>query len=277
MADIWLPGWTRHQFNLRGKPYQYAHNPKGCLHTTEGGSIAGALGAYAPYPPHGIYDWRSREKLQHIPLNLASYSAMDGNDDDYMAQIELVGFAADTRSWPEQAWRNIAEDVVKPLEDHFGIPRRAVWHGFKDGQDGIYPYISSASSPIRLSAAQLRDFSGWLGHQHLPAPDNHWDPGAIRMDRIFTHLEDDVSLTENQDKWLLATYKKLVESDSVVNAINSVGTRLGSRIDAIAARVGELETSGIPVTVDYERLAVAVADVLDKRARDNDPTTGPTS
>lgn len=195
MAD-WLPGWTRHVYNLRGKPYQYRHNPKGCLHTTEGSSIAGALSAYAPYPPHGIYDWRSREKLQHIPLSLASYSAMDGNDDDYMVQIELVGFAAESRFWPDQAWRNIAEDVVKPLEDHFGIPRRIIWHGFKDARDGIYPYLSSTASPIRLNAAQLRDFAGWLGHQHLPSPDEHWDPGALQLQKAFAHLEEDVALTE---------------------------------------------------------------------------------
>jgi hypothetical protein len=182
MAD-WLPGWTPYLFNLRGKPYQFTHNPKGCLHTTEGSSIAGALSAYAPYPPHGIYDWRSRERLQHIPLSLASYSAMDGNDDDYMIQIELVGFAAESRFWPAEAWRNIAEDVIKPIEDHFGVPRRAL--GFKDARDGISPPLATASSPIRLGWAALRDYSGWLGHQHLPAPDEHWDPGAIQISRAF--------------------------------------------------------------------------------------------
>lgn len=182
---IWIPGWSRHEFNLRGKPYQYTHNPKGLVHTTEGSSIAGALAAYAPYPPHGIYDWRTREKLQHISLDLASYSAMDGSDDDYMVQIEFVGKAAETRNWPDEAWRNIAEDVFKPLEDLFGIPRVEIWHGFKDGGDGIYPYISTAESPIRISPTQLRDFSGWLGHQHLPAPDNHWDPGRFQIQKVF--------------------------------------------------------------------------------------------
>lgn len=202
MAD-WLPGWTRHLFNLRGKPYQFTHNPKGCLHTTEGGSIAGALAAYAPYPPHGIYNWRTREKLQHVPLSLASYSAMDGNDDDYMVQIELVGFAAESRFWPDEAWRNIAEDVLKPLEDHFGVPRRAL--DFKDARDGITPYISSAQSPIRITPTQLRDYSGWLGHQHLCAPDDHWDPGAIQIVKAFAYMdpkedEDDMPMLVKGNK-----------------------------------------------------------------------------
>lgn len=196
MAD-WLPGWSRYLFNLRGKPYQFTHNPKGCLHTTEGSSIAGALAAYAPYPPHGIYDWRTREKLQHIPLSLASYSAMDGNDDDYMVQIELVGFAAESRFWPDEAWRNIAEDVLKPIEDHFGVPRRAL--GFKDARDGISPPLATASSPIRLGWAGLRDYSGWLGHQHLPAPDEHWDPGAIQISKGFALMSGATELQEEDD------------------------------------------------------------------------------
>jgi hypothetical protein len=186
---VWLPGWTVHEFALKGKPYQFTHNPKGCLHTTEGSSIAGALAAYAPYPPHGIYDWRTREKLQHIALNFASYSAMDGNDDDYIIQIELVGKAAEVRYWPDEAWRNIAEDVLKPLEDNFGIPRVAVWKGFADAQDGLYPYISTPQSPIRLSWTELRDFSGWLAHQNLPAPDDHWDAGKLQLvEKAFPHM-----------------------------------------------------------------------------------------
>lgn len=95
---MWLPGYERHEYpGLAGKSFQFTHNPKGCLHTTEGGSIAGAMSAYAPYPPHLIYDWRNRRGVQHVRLDRASYSAMDGNDDDYMIQVELVGFAAETQ------------------------------------------------------------------------------------------------------------------------------------------------------------------------------------
>lgn len=217
MADIWLSGFTRVLLGsgVRGKPYQYTHNPKGCLHTTEGTGIAGARAAYAPYPPHLIYDWRTRKGEQHVPLNLASYSAMDGNDDDYMIQVELVGFARETRSWPEEALRNIAQDVVAPLEQAFGIPRQAIWEGFKDERDGMV--LASASSPIRITAAELRDFSGWLGHQHLPAPDSHWDPGALPLARIFSFLsqEDDMANFSDADKAaLLAAAEKITANYS---------------------------------------------------------------
>lgn len=203
MADVWLPGFAKVPLgtNVRGKPYQFTHNPKCCLHTTEGSSIAGARAAYAPYPPHLIYDWRTRTGEQHIPLNLASYSAMDGNDDDYMVQVEIVGFAAESRNWSDEALRRIAEDVFMPIEKAFKVPRVAIGKGFKDALDRISPPLASTSSPIRLSWDQLRDFSGWLGHQHLPAPDEHWDPGALPIQRIFDFMEgeDDMTVDEFLD------------------------------------------------------------------------------
>lgn len=112
-----------------------------------------------------------------------------------------------------------------------------------------------------------------------------WDPGwapgqTINMAELraaAANVEDDVSLSVQQDGWLLQTYKKLVESDSVVGAINAVGSKLTTRIDAVAERVARLETSGVPVTVDYKALAVALADEQDRRARDNNPSTGPVS
>lgn len=193
-----IPGWNFVPLgsHVRGKPYQHTHNPKGLLHTTEGTSIAGAKVAYANYPPHGIYDWRTREREQHIPLTRAAYAGAEANDDDYVAQIELVGFARDTRHWPDEAYRNIAEDVIRPLSEVFGIPPVVVWHGFKDEQDGIF--LASPNSPIRLSSTQLRDFSGWLGHQHLPAPDSHWDPGAVDMTCLLDYAGGTMSTEDSR-------------------------------------------------------------------------------
>jgi len=183
----WLPGWAKNPLggDVRGKLYQFVENPKCCLHTTEGTTIDGAVAAYRPYPPHGVYRWDTREARQHIPLDLASYSAMDGNDDDFMIQIELVGFAHDTRNWPDIAYRNIAADVIGPIADAFGVPPESIEKQWLDDTDGVT--IASPSSPLRITPAQLRDFSGWLGHQHLPAPDSHWDPGALDIARLIRY------------------------------------------------------------------------------------------
>lgn len=328
---MWLPGYERHEYpGLAGKSFQFTHNPKGCMHTTEGGSIAGAMSAYAQYPPHLIYDWRNRHGVQHISLNRAAYSAMDGNDDDYMIQVELVGFAAETRNWPEQALRNVAADVVAPLEQYFKIPRRLVWHGFKDGQDGIRPYIASPESPIRLDWAQLRDFSGWLGHQHLPAPDDHWDPGALPMQRILDYLSQEDDMFGDGDRVVIQEIWAAIDALSHGYGERKVAPRKGEPVEqvrhlyeiqhslrralslqpagdyakgqagqlpapgqefelvkllksfrddlaAVKEDIARLETSGVPVTVDYQQAAKALADELDRRARDNDHNTGPTS
>jgi hypothetical protein len=191
---------------LQGKPFEYRHNPKGLLHSTEGTSLAGAEEAMRNYPSHLGYDYKTRDKHQYISLDLAAYSAMDQSDDDPIYQVELVGFAKDMRFLPDWALRNIAEDVVKPLKDAVGIPNIVIPSGFKDGLDGIYPYLASPQSPIRLSYAGLRAFSGWLGHQHLPSPDDHWDPGAINIRRIldlaYAPKEEDDMFSDGDRKTL---------------------------------------------------------------------------
>lgn len=203
MAFI-LPGYTHVDLGLDGKPFEYTHNPKGLLHSTEGTSLAGAEQAMRNYPSHLGYDYRTRDKRQYISLDRAAYSAMDESDNDPIYQVELVGFAATMRDLPDWALRNIAEDVIRPLQDAVGIPDIVIPSGFKDGRDGIVPYISTPQSPIRISYAQLRAFSGWLGHQHLPSPDSHWDPGAINIWRLLEIAgEDDMALSDQQDQRLI--------------------------------------------------------------------------
>lgn len=182
---IWLPGYKRVDLGLHGKPFEYLYNPKGLLHRTEGTGLAGAEEAMRAYPSHLGYDPWTRAKHQYISLDLAAYSAMDQSDDDPIYQVEIVGFSKDSRFMPEWMLANIAEDVIKPLADTVGIPPIMIGRGFKDGLDGVYPYLASPQSPQRITYAELRAFSGWLGHQHLPAPDDHWDPGAINMARLI--------------------------------------------------------------------------------------------
>jgi hypothetical protein len=50
---------------------------------------------------------------------------------------------------------------------------------------------------------------------------------------------------------------------------------LKTQIAGLTERVERLETSGVPVTVDYDTLAARVNDVADARRRDGDTGTGP--
>lgn len=194
MAD-WIPGWTRVDLGPDGGTYDEMQYPKGCLHTTEGNTLAGAEAAYKSYPPHLGYDPVRRIKHQYVRLDRYSYAFRNGEtDDEFIVQVEMVGFAAQTHTWSNQVYANIAEDVLKPLEDLVGIPRQHL--RFYGANEGIV--LARKESPIRLRPSSLRAFSGWMGHQHapgladngsvLPYGDEHWDPGGFLMDLALSFI-----------------------------------------------------------------------------------------
>lgn len=256
---LWLPGYERVDLGLDGKPFEYTHNPKGLLHSTEGTSLAGAEQAMRAYPSHLGYDYRIREKHQYISLDLAAYSAMDQSDDDPIFQVELVGFAKDMRYLPDWALWNIAEDVIKPLADTVGIPGIAIPVGFKDGLDGIFPYLASPESPIRLSYAGLRQFSGWLGHQHLPAPDDHWDPGAINVNRLIELAYGDDDLNEQQDAYLREIWQAVAPREGGLDRLHRHVNFLGNLTVAQAAEVKrKVDEKTVPVNLSPEDLQAII-------------------
>ncbi len=178
----YLPGWTFVDLGPDGGAYDETGHPKVCVHTTEGSSLAGAESAYRSYPPHLGYDPRDRTKHQYVRLDRCSYALKGAeSDDEYLIQVETIGFAAQTHTWPEDWYRNFGEDVVAPLRAALGVPD--TWLRFYRADEGIV--LASPASPIRLSDSALRGFSGWLGHQHAPAPDEHWDPGGFLIDKAI--------------------------------------------------------------------------------------------
>jgi hypothetical protein len=189
----YLPGATFVDLGPDGGTYDETGHPKGILHTTEGTSLAGAESAFRSYPPHIGYDPNTRVVHQYIRLDRCSY-ALKGSesDDEFGIQVEIVGFAAQTHTYPEAWYRNIGEDIIRPLRQIVGIPNNYLtFHG--DGEGII---LASPSSPIRLSDADFRNYSGWVGHQHVPAPDEHWDPGRFNIALALTYSEDDMHDTD---------------------------------------------------------------------------------
>lgn len=183
MFPPYLDGWTFKDLGPDGGPYEESAHPKVGLHTTEGGSLAGAEAAFAPYPPHLGYDPSSRTKMQYIRLDRHSLSFKGGqSDDEFIVQIEMVGFAAETHEWSDEHYHNFASDVVVPFTN-LGVPMTHL--RFYRQDEGIV--LASPNSPVRLSDAEFRSYSGWLGHQHVPAPDAHWDPGGFLIDKAFEY------------------------------------------------------------------------------------------
>lgn len=158
------------------------------LHMTQGDSIEGAEGAFAPYPSHLGCEYEGKKRHQYVPLTRSSYSNLGGhNDRSHTIQVEIVGRSENAPDfWPEELdW--IGTDVLAPLK-RAGIDFEMTMapQGFHGGDEGIKPYLASASSPIRFpTLSEMRAFSGVLGHQHEPPPDDHWDPGRLDIPRIL--------------------------------------------------------------------------------------------
>lgn len=186
MTDIRLPGFTHIDLGWAGGPYDEMAHPKLCWHTTEGATLAGAERAFRLFPPHIGVDPRTGERHQYVPLNRHSYAlAGSESDDEYVIQVEVVGFARQSHTWPDEVLSWLGRHVVRPIRDAVGVPDTVISHGFRREGGGIV--LASSQSPIRISLAQLRAFSGHLGHQHMPAPNSHWDPGGLPIHRILAH------------------------------------------------------------------------------------------
>lgn len=185
MNDIWLPGYDKKPLGLHGGVYDETSNPKLCWHTTEGPSLAGAERAYANYPPHIGVNPTTGEKHQYVPLNKHSYAlAGSESDDEYVIQVEVVGYAGQSHLWGDAVLRWLGENVVRPIRETIGVPDVVIPAGFRKEGGGIV--LASKYSPIRLSLDGLRKFSGHLGHQHMPSPDSHWDPGGLPIHKILS-------------------------------------------------------------------------------------------
>lgn len=200
MSDVWLPGFDRRPI-LAGGPYDDRSTPKLGWHTWEGMSWSAAENAFERYPPHiackpphpGVAAHEVGRR-QYVPLNRHAYAfAGSENDDEYVIQVEVAGFAEGSYQWTDQVCEWLAVNIVDPIADAVGVPPVVVPCGFHDTRTyrarSAGNYLASSRSEIRLTAAELRAFAGHCGHQHMPSPDSHWDPGALPIDRILSHTE----------------------------------------------------------------------------------------
>lgn len=182
---ILLDGFTYLDLGPDGGIYDETLHPKVCIHTTEGSTLASAEDAFEDYPPHLGYDCGYRTKHQYVDLVKHSLAFKKAeSDDEFVIQVEVVGFARDTHNWPDEWYRNFAEDVVFPLVQLMGVP--LVSPTFYGEDCGFI--LASPNSPIRFTDDVLRNFRGFFGHQHAPSPDAHWDPGNFQINKVFNYV-----------------------------------------------------------------------------------------
>jgi N-acetyl-anhydromuramyl-L-alanine amidase AmpD len=167
---VWHPDALRVPYRDAGAYVEAA--PKLVWHTTE----TKRLPAYDGSAPHLTLDPAAGTLWQHIPLDHAARALEHraGTVETNRAgcvQVELIGFARDTPSWPRADYDRIAE-LGRWIEANHGVPRRST--------------VTFATTPHRLGDQAWLRYAGHLGHEHVPAqPDNHWDPGALRIDLVL--------------------------------------------------------------------------------------------
>jgi hypothetical protein len=181
----WLPGYQRVVIPGALGQTHLARVTKVCWHTTEGGSVEGAVAAYTArrVPPHVTVDPARGRLVQHVPLDKAAY-ALHAVDQTGVIQIEVVGWAREARSWSPERLRWLGEQVLAPIFAACPGIDRHLTMATRDEQTNTSPPLASPNSPIRLARSAWDRFSGCLGHQHAPPPNHHWDPGALDLAAI---------------------------------------------------------------------------------------------
>lgn len=176
--ELWDPAAARDPMADAGAhiagPYRIV------LHTTEGGTYAGARSAYKTNnsAPHftGSYEKGRFEHWQHVALNRSAtalrHPAGTVHTNRLSAiQIEVVAQAAKP-AWPDGLMVGVA-DLIAWIATQTGV--KSVAPHFKP-----YPASYGLNNGIRFTPADWLTFNGVCGHQHVPGND-HGDPGAINI------------------------------------------------------------------------------------------------
>lgn len=228
------------------------------LHTTEGSSAAGAIGAFKSMGswPHFTVDPLAKVRYQHISLDVGARALINApggvetNREDAI-QIEMVGFAAKTPDWTDDALQWLATEVFAPILAATGIPTT---HPAFSGTNA-----AGVNAPQRMTFDQWDTFAGICGHQHVPEND-HWDPGAFPIDRLLTFLEDDMQPDERAA--LLQIQANL--NQNLGPAIGRIDARTAGEKNLDAAAVAQMVLAGL----DPKAIAAAIPGDLAKQVAD---------
>jgi hypothetical protein len=166
---------------------------KGLLHTTEGGSFAGALSVYRAkgYWPHATLSFEGGrfQAWQHLDLDVAGKAlehpaGTAPTNTDHVVQVEIVGSAV--RSWAQANRLLYVEDF--PTAYLAGISRwmRYVEHVMGVQRCAVAPF-GAPGTVRRLTVPEWHGTSGWVGHCHVPN-NSHSDPGAIDIRTLLANV-----------------------------------------------------------------------------------------
>lgn len=177
MTD-WLPGYEYHTIpNASTSSWISGYNDRIILHTTEGGSLEGAFGAYnaSRNIPHITTDLTTKRKVQHLPLNASASAVMhtrypETNRAGRTIQIEIVGYSADSANRPDDELAFLAEILLDLRSAGLEFQSLAL--------DGNVP---------RMNDSDWVSFNAICGHRHVPEND-HTDPGYLDVAKVVQFM-----------------------------------------------------------------------------------------
>lgn len=253
----WLDGWERIEIANRPGGSYTGDEPWRCvLHSTEGLSVASAVGAYttAGVPPTVTIGLAEGRKVQHIDTDRSAYAVMNQpggvETNRWRAiQAEIVMFADQTKA---QQYGGL---YVGDLTDaHYAFLRECLLElqadkpfGF-DGPDFIRYPDSYGNTRYRMSFAEWEQFGGTCGHMHVPEND-HGDPGELSRTRLFQGDDVPLSFDDEVVKAIMANFTFIRGLDPDAQLGDSSIKTILKRLDAIEAKLGAGGGAGdVPVT-----------------------------
>jgi N-acetylmuramoyl-L-alanine amidase len=153
---------------------------KGVLHTTEGSSGSGAIGAYKANNswPHFQVDPNGKV-WQFVDTNVSARALKNlsggvQTNTDSVIQIEIVGFAGKPNEH-SPAQIDALKALMRWIEANTGVKPKGPGKPFA---------TAYGQNNLRFSNSEWDAFDGWCGHCHVPEND-HWDPGAINLGSLL--------------------------------------------------------------------------------------------
>lgn len=205
------------------------------LHTTEGGSAAGAIAAYKANNswPHFTVDPIKKIKYQHVDTGFPARALRNkagGTETNRggAIQIEIVGRASESHNWSQETLKWLAEEVIGPICKNEGIKLEAPLK-FLGQQDGL---LASEKAKQRLSYKDWESANYILGHQHVPE-NSHWDPGKIDIEKILSYIKDVEKSEENIMAQISEERFKALEDKVNELFTQIIGTKKGAGTEAL--------------------------------------------
>jgi len=161
----------------------------GVLHTTEGG-WSGSLSVFEKhYAPHFVVGATDPHKYggdvriaQLVPVGFIG-GACRAHNNKAIVQIEMVGHSKETLWRPDLETAKALAALMIVCFNEWRIPLYHPWPEEDWGHAGHNAHRSSG---------KFGKVAGWYGHQDMPDPDVHWDPGHLDWDWIFSLTKERV-------------------------------------------------------------------------------------